>query len=82
MQKQQQQQQQTKRTKHESEIVRIRKEIKEADIIHKQQTNDLERTLLEDRMRVQRQADQKIQEMQNESQEKAEKFLSDHTSAL
>ncbi|KAJ3111125.1 hypothetical protein HDU96_005973 [Phlyctochytrium bullatum] len=72
----------TKRARHESELAKIRKEIADADALHAQAIADLERSLLEVRIKLQREADAKITEMENAAQEKAAKYLSDHTTAL
>ncbi|KAJ3215837.1 hypothetical protein HDU67_010257 [Dinochytrium kinnereticum] len=72
----------TKRARHEAEIAKIRKEIAEADAKHAEALSDLERNLLEVRMKLQKEADAKIAEMESAAQEKAAKYLSDHTTAL
>ncbi|KAJ3106525.1 hypothetical protein HDU97_006118 [Phlyctochytrium planicorne] len=71
-----------RRSRHEAEISRIRKEIADADAKHAQAVSDLERNLLEVRMKLQREADAKIADMECAAQEKAAKYLSDHTTAL
>ncbi|KAJ3196851.1 hypothetical protein HK101_007465 [Irineochytrium annulatum] len=71
-----------KRSRHEAEIAKIKKEMEEADVKHAQSVSDLERSLLEVRIKLQREADIKIQEMENAAQAKAAKYLSDHTTAL
>ncbi|KAI9341814.1 hypothetical protein DFJ73DRAFT_961469 [Zopfochytrium polystomum] len=71
-----------KRGKHEAEMSKIRSELEEADAIHMQHVTDLERTLLETRIKLQREADAKISEMESAAQEKAALYLADHTVAL
>lgn len=71
-----------KRSKHEAEIARIQREIKEADASHIQSAVELERSLLETRIKLQREADNKISEMESAAQEKAAKYLNAHTTSL
>ncbi|KAJ3334102.1 hypothetical protein HDU76_010224 [Blyttiomyces sp. JEL0837] len=72
----------SKRSKYEAEIARIRKEIEAEDAIHQANVDELERSLLETRIKLQKEADAKIAEMEAAAQEKAAAYLSDHFKAL
>ncbi|KAJ3404238.1 hypothetical protein HDV05_007280, partial [Chytridiales sp. JEL 0842] len=72
----------SKRTRHDAEIQRITKEIEEADQEHARQVAELEQSLLDTSIQLQAEADAKIQEMRNAANEKAARYLADHTTAL
>ncbi len=57
-----------RRARHEAEISRIRREMQNADAEHKAKVSEIERSLIETRIRVQREADAKLQTMQSEAQ--------------
>ncbi|KAJ3212612.1 hypothetical protein HDU82_008834 [Entophlyctis luteolus] len=72
----------SKRSRHEAEIIKIRQDIADADALHAKKVATLERSLLETRIKLQREADAKIREMENAAQEKAAQYLAQHTAAL
>ncbi|KAJ3266211.1 hypothetical protein HDU77_002022 [Chytriomyces hyalinus] len=72
----------SKRSKHEAEIVKIKQDMQDADRAHNDRVSALERSLLETRIKLQRDADLKIQQMENAAHEKATKYLAEHTAAL
>ncbi|KAJ8330986.1 hypothetical protein QVD99_001206 [Batrachochytrium dendrobatidis] len=71
-----------RRTKHEGEMANIRKEMQNAELNHLTEMADLERSLLEARMKLQKEAENKIKSMESAAHEKAAKYLTDHTTAL
>ncbi|KAI8814618.1 hypothetical protein BJ742DRAFT_892589 [Cladochytrium replicatum] len=71
-----------RRTRHEAEMSRLKKEMQEAESEHQVRVTDLERTLLEARMKLQREADTRIHAMESAAQEKAAKFLDEQTAML
>ena len=71
-----------KRARHEAEIARIKKEMQFAESEHQSKIAEIERTMIESRFKIQRDADSKLQVMQSEAHEKAINYLRNHTSAL
>nr|KAJ3421138.1 hypothetical protein HK105_004395 [Polyrhizophydium stewartii] len=71
-----------RRAKHDAEIAKIRKEMQASESEHLAKMAELERTLLETRMRLQKEAEAKIKSMESAAHEKAAKYLADHTTAL
>jgi hypothetical protein len=53
-----------RKSRHEAEIFKIRKEMAEAETLHKQKIGEIERKLLEARLKSQREADAKVNHMQ------------------
>ncbi|ORY32415.1 hypothetical protein BCR33DRAFT_723452 [Rhizoclosmatium globosum] len=72
----------SKRSRHEAEIIKIRQDIIDSDRAHNEKVAILERSLLETRIKLQREADLKIQEMENAAQEKATNYLKEHAAAM
>ncbi|TPX67374.1 hypothetical protein SpCBS45565_g03819 [Spizellomyces sp. 'palustris'] len=72
----------SRRARHESDIAHLHKEMQEADHQHQIRVAELERTLLEERIKVQKETDAKIKEMESAAHEKAHKYLTTHISAL
>lgn len=56
-----------RRARHDAEISKIRKEMQNAETEHQQKVNEIERSLIETRIRIQREADSKLQAMQAEA---------------
>lgn len=54
----------------------------EAEVQHKQKVSEVERKLLESRLKTQREADAKVHEMQNAAHEKAAEYLANHLDKL
>ncbi|KAH6571173.1 hypothetical protein BASA61_001794 [Batrachochytrium salamandrivorans] len=71
-----------RRKKHEDEMNSIQKEMQFAESEHLHKMAALERTLLETRMKLQKEADAKINSMESAAHEKAERYLKDHTTSL
>ncbi|KAJ3127824.1 hypothetical protein HK098_005718 [Nowakowskiella sp. JEL0407] len=71
-----------KRAKHQSEIARLRQELHDIESAHQIKVSELERTLLEARIKLQREADVKIHTMESAAQERASKFLEEQTKLL
>ncbi|KAJ3309187.1 hypothetical protein HDV04_006327 [Boothiomyces sp. JEL0838] len=71
-----------KRAKHEADVTKIRKEIREAEDFHQEKILEMEKQLLDTRMKLQKESDEKIKQMEAAAEEKAAKYLADHTSAL
>ena len=53
-----------------------------AEAEHQQKVAEIERSLIETRIKVQKEADAKLQTMQSEAQKKAIHYLAEHTEAL
>jgi hypothetical protein len=71
-----------RKARHESEIFKIRKEMAEAETLHKAKISEIERKLLEARLKSQREADAKVHNMQNAAHEKAAEYLATHLDKL
>ncbi|KAI8927360.1 hypothetical protein BC831DRAFT_424724 [Entophlyctis helioformis] len=71
-----------RRAKHEAEMAKIRKEMQAAQFEHDSKMAEQERSLLETRMKLQKEAEAKIKSMESAAHEKAAKYLADHTAAL
>ncbi|KAJ3294958.1 hypothetical protein HK104_003164 [Borealophlyctis nickersoniae] len=63
-------------------MAKLRREMQEAETEHQDHVSELERTLLEARMKFQKEAEAKIRAMESAAHEKASKYLSDHTTTL
>ncbi|KAI9098676.1 hypothetical protein DFS34DRAFT_81650 [Phlyctochytrium arcticum] len=72
----------SRRARHEADIAHLRKEMHESEQQHQARIAELERTLLEERIRVQKETDSKIREMESAAHEKAHKYLTTHISVL
>ncbi|KAI9350790.1 hypothetical protein BDR26DRAFT_930095 [Obelidium mucronatum] len=72
----------SKRSRHEAEIIKVKQDIADTDRSHNEKVAILERSLLETRIKLQREADLKIQEMENAAQEKATNYLKEHAAAM
>ncbi|KAJ3030954.1 UNVERIFIED_CONTAM: hypothetical protein HDU68_007154 [Siphonaria sp. JEL0065] len=72
----------SKRSRHEAEIIKVKQDITDTDRAHNEKVAILERSLLETRIKLQREADLKIQEMENAAQEKATNYLKEHAIAM
>ncbi|KAJ3302093.1 hypothetical protein HDV03_005437 [Kappamyces sp. JEL0829] len=71
-----------KRTKHYQDLTKIREEIKSAELDHQDMLLKMEKNLLDMRMKLQKESEEKIKEMEAAAEEKAAKYLSDHSSAM
>ena len=71
-----------RRARHDAEISKIRKEIQTAETEHSAKVAEIEKSLIESRYKVQKEADQKIQVMQSEAHDRAYNYLKEHTQAL
>ncbi len=58
-----------RRVRHEAEITKIKKEMQAAEDVHRDKVSELERKLLDSRMKLQREADAKVREMENAAHE-------------
>ncbi|KAJ3071008.1 hypothetical protein HDU98_005932 [Podochytrium sp. JEL0797] len=72
----------SKRSRHEAEIIRVRQDMADSERMHKEKEGQMERALLETRIKLQREADMKIQEMESAAQEKAKAYLAEHAAAM
>lgn len=72
----------TRRARHEASVASIRKDMLDAETAHKLRISQVERQLLETRMKCQREADAKVIEMQSAAHDKASKYLEAHTKLL
>ncbi|KAI9202965.1 uncharacterized protein BJ171DRAFT_600414 [Polychytrium aggregatum] len=72
----------SKRARYEAEIAKIKKEMQDAEADHHRKLAEVERQLLEARMKHQKEADNKIKMMESAAHEKAAKYLEDHTLAI
>ncbi|KAJ3089249.1 hypothetical protein HK102_006833 [Quaeritorhiza haematococci] len=70
------------RAKHEAEVIKIREEIRAAETAHRDKVSQIEHKLLETRLRLQREAEARIRNMENAAQEKAAKYMNAHLSDL
>ncbi|KAI8902303.1 hypothetical protein BC833DRAFT_399805 [Globomyces pollinis-pini] len=71
-----------RRAKHEAELSKIKKEIRDAESNHQEQILEMEKSLLDTRIRLQKESDEKIRIMEAAAEEKAAKYLADHSSTL
>ncbi|KAI8817924.1 uncharacterized protein EV422DRAFT_508482 [Fimicolochytrium jonesii] len=70
------------RARHEAEIASVQKEMQESERQHRVQMQELERTLLEERIKVQKETDTRIREMESAAHEKAHGYLMSHIASL
>lgn len=71
-----------RRARHDAEISKIRKEIQIAESEHLAKVAEIEKSLIESRYKVQKEADAKIQVMQSEAHDRAYNYLREHTQSL
>ncbi|KAJ3034581.1 hypothetical protein HK097_004467, partial [Rhizophlyctis rosea] len=71
-----------RRARHESDMAKLRREMAAAESDHQDQLSKLERKLLEERMKLQKEADARIAVMESAAHDKASKYLHDHTTLL
>ncbi|KXS12454.1 hypothetical protein M427DRAFT_397618 [Gonapodya prolifera JEL478] len=72
----------SKRAKHEAEIVKLKKEMSDMEAQHKTRLEELERRLLETRIKLQREADAKLQNLEAQAHAEAATFLQQHTNHI
>ncbi|TPX55806.1 hypothetical protein PhCBS80983_g05015 [Powellomyces hirtus] len=70
------------RAKHEADIARLQREMQESERLHRNEIQELERTLLEERIKVQKETDAKIKEMESAAHEKAHGYLTHHIATI
>lgn len=58
-----------KRAKHEADVAKIRKEIREAEDFHQEKILEMEKQLLDTRMKLQKESDEKIKQMEAAAEE-------------
>jgi uncharacterized membrane protein YfhO len=73
---------QAKRARHYEELSKIKEEIKVAEVQHQEEVLRLEKSLLDTRMKLQLDSDEKIKIMESEAEQKAAKYLADHTTQI
>jgi uncharacterized membrane protein YfhO len=71
-----------KRARHYEELSKIKEEIKVAEVQHQEEVLRLEKSLLDTRMKLQLDSDEKIKIMESEAEQKAAKYLADHTTQI
>ncbi|KAJ3012468.1 hypothetical protein HKX48_006268 [Thoreauomyces humboldtii] len=70
------------RARHEADIERLQREMQDAERVHRSEIQELERTLLEERIKVQKETDVKIKEMESAAHEKAHGYLTSHIATI
>jgi len=73
---------QSNRIKHETEIGRLTKSINQTKQEHDFEISNLERELLQNRVKIQRETEQTIKNMEAIAQEKASKYLNEYINLL
>jgi hypothetical protein len=71
-----------KREKHKEKVAKLQDEIREAEENHHLKILDLDKKLLGERMKAQLEAEAKIKQMEAAAEEKASKYLQDHSTQL
>ena len=61
---------------------KIKEEIKNAEVQHQEEVLKLEKSLLDTRMKLQVESDDKVKMMESEAEQKAAKYLADHTAQI
>ncbi|KAJ3145856.1 hypothetical protein HDU86_000623 [Geranomyces michiganensis] len=70
------------RSRHEADIARLQREMQDAERQHRAELQELERKLLEERIKVQKETDAKIKEMESAAHEKAHGYLTTHIATI
>jgi hypothetical protein len=71
-----------KRSNHYDDIQKIRDQIKQSELVNLEFISKLEKSLLDARIKLQSEADQKIKIMEAAAEEKAANFLAKHTDTI